>query len=84
MTQIDVYGVGNALVDKEFEVDEAFFTDYGINKGVMTLVTHDRQDQLLKVLTDIMVLKKSQLVVLLAIPFTRLASLVGVPILHAR
>lgn len=32
MTQIDVYGVGNALVDKEFEVDEAFFTDYGIKK----------------------------------------------------
>ena len=58
MTQIDVYGVGNALVDKEFEVDEAFFTDYGINKGVMTLVTHDRQDQLLKVLTDIYGIKK--------------------------
>ena len=58
MTNIDVYGVGNALVDKEFEVDEAFFTDYGIKKGVMTLVTQDRQDQLLKVLTDIYGIKK--------------------------
>jgi len=48
----DVYGVGNALVDLEFEVDEAFFRDYRIKKGVMTLVDHDQQDHLLKILSD--------------------------------
>ncbi len=52
MDQYDVYGVGNALVDKEFEVDEAFFRDYRIKKGVMTLVGREQQDHLLKILSD--------------------------------
>ncbi|ASP37491.1 adenosine kinase [Bacterioplanes sanyensis] len=33
-----IYGIGNALVDKEFEVDDAFFADTGIDKGMMTLI----------------------------------------------
>ena len=34
----DVYGVGNALVDMEYRVDDAFLARHGIAKGHMTLV----------------------------------------------
>ena len=47
MTRYHVYGIGNALVDKEFEVEEHFLTEQGIDKGVMTLVPHEQQEQLL-------------------------------------
>jgi len=40
MTKYDVYGIGNALVDTEFEVDDKFFETYNIEKGFVTLVTH--------------------------------------------
>ena len=39
----DVYAVGNALVDTEFEVNDAFFDSHGIEKGLMTLVAGDEQ-----------------------------------------
>ncbi|MDA0711419.1 MAG: adenosine kinase [bacterium] len=39
----DVYGLGNALVDIQFQVDTAFFAEMGIEKGVMTLIEEDRQ-----------------------------------------
>lgn len=52
MTKYDVYGIGNALVDKEFEVPESFFTQYNIKKGIMTLVTHQEQEQLAKILAE--------------------------------
>jgi fructokinase len=42
-----VYGIGNALVDMEFEVHDEFFKNYGIDKGVMTLVNEERQHQLI-------------------------------------
>lgn len=52
MTKYDVYGIGNAIVDKEFEVQDSFFTEHGIEKGMMTLVDRDQQvfllDQLIK------------------------------------
>jgi len=48
--KFDVYGVGNALVDKEFEVDESFFQENDIEKGLMTLVGQEEQQQLLDVL----------------------------------
>ncbi|MEX0617967.1 MAG: adenosine kinase [Pseudohongiellaceae bacterium] len=51
MKKYDVYGIGNALVDKEFEVEDEFFTAHGIEKGFMTLVSHERQEQLLELLT---------------------------------
>lgn len=51
MTKYDVYGVGNALVDKEFEVDDEFFEKNNIEKGLMTLVDHDQQQRILHVLT---------------------------------
>ena len=47
MKQYHVYGVGNALVDMEFEVEDAFFDQNGIDKGVMTLVDEDRQHELI-------------------------------------
>ncbi|MCH7815125.1 MAG: adenosine kinase [Proteobacteria bacterium] len=51
MTKYDVYGVGNALVDKEFEVDDSFFEEHNIVKGLMTLVAHEQQKYLLDILT---------------------------------
>lgn len=43
----DVYGIGNALVDMEYEVHDEFFTKHNIDKGLMTLVDEDRQNYLL-------------------------------------
>lgn len=56
--KFDVYGVGNALVDKEFEVDESFFQEHDIEKGLMTLVSQEQQQQLLDLLTDKYGIKK--------------------------
>lgn len=56
--KFDVYGVGNALVDKEFEVDESFFQEHDIEKGLMTLVGQDEQQKLLDVLTEKYGIKK--------------------------
>lgn len=47
MTQYQVYGLGNALVDIEFEVSPDFLTELGIEKGVMTLITEAHQQQIL-------------------------------------
>ena len=46
----DVYAIGNALVDMEFEVHDTFFATHKIDKGLMTLVDEDRQNYLLKAL----------------------------------
>lgn len=43
MKKHHVYGIGNALVDMEFEVTPAFLKKHGIEKGLMTLVDHERQ-----------------------------------------
>lgn len=43
----DVYGIGNALVDMEYEVHDEFFLKHNIDKGLMTLVDEDRQNYLL-------------------------------------
>lgn len=47
MKKYDVYGVGNAIVDLVFEVDEQFLSDYKVEKGLMTLVEEDRQHELI-------------------------------------
>ena len=44
--ELAVYGVGNALVDMEYKVDDGFLADHGIDKGLMTLVEEDRLDAL--------------------------------------
>jgi sugar/nucleoside kinase (ribokinase family) len=43
----DVYGVGNALVDIQAQVDAEFLRRHGIEKGVMTLVSTEEQQTLL-------------------------------------
>jgi sugar/nucleoside kinase (ribokinase family) len=53
-----VYGIGNALVDKEFEVTEEFLADNGIEKGLMTLIEQDQQVTLLANLKEEFGLKK--------------------------
>src|SRR5690554_587330 len=46
----NVVGIGNALVDIEFTVKDEFFSANQIEKGVMTLVDEDRQNQLMKII----------------------------------
>ena len=54
----DVYGIGNALVDKEFEVTDAFLAAQGIEKGLMTLIDEERHNHLLASLKQSFGLKK--------------------------
>lgn len=42
-----VYGIGNALVDMEFEVTDDFLEKHEVQKGVMTLVDEDTQFRLI-------------------------------------
>lgn len=55
----DVYSIGNALVDLEFEVNDAFFAEHGIEKGMMTLVDEERQHALVKAIRSHEVKKQS-------------------------
>jgi sugar/nucleoside kinase (ribokinase family) len=57
MKKYNVYGIGNAIVDIVTEVDDDFFTNNNIEKGLMTLVDEKRQQQLLKVID----MKKSRM-----------------------
>ncbi|MGB0845828.1 MAG: adenosine kinase [Thiolinea sp.] len=54
----DVYGMGNALVDKEFEVSDAFLAEQSIEKGLMTLIDEDKHHELLNGLQASFGLKK--------------------------
>jgi len=47
MKQFDVYGLGNALVDMEFEVEDGFLNLMQIDKGLMTLVEEEEQHRIL-------------------------------------
>lgn len=48
----DVYGLGNALVDMEYRVEDGFLTRHGIAKGHMTLVDAVRLNDLVADLAD--------------------------------
>jgi sugar/nucleoside kinase (ribokinase family) len=48
MSKYDVYGLGNALVDMEFEISDQFLHDNKIDKGVMTLVDENQQHELIE------------------------------------
>ncbi len=50
MKQYDVYGIGNALVDTEINTDDDFLQSCHIDKGLMTLVDLDRQNQIVGLL----------------------------------
>ncbi len=43
MAKYHVYGIGNALVDMEYEVEVSDLEALGIDKGVMTLVSEEHQ-----------------------------------------
>ncbi|CBW26657.1 putative Pfk family kinase [Halobacteriovorax marinus SJ] len=47
MKKYHVYGIGNALVDMEFEVEPSFLEKMKVEKGLMTLVDQERQTELL-------------------------------------
>ncbi|MBI2381053.1 MAG: adenosine kinase [Gammaproteobacteria bacterium] len=47
-SQYHVFGIGNALVDIEVEVTAEELERYGVEKGVMTLIDAERQEELLK------------------------------------
>lgn len=46
----DVYGIGNALVDMEFTVTDEFFKANQVEKGMMTLIDEERQNNLIALL----------------------------------
>ncbi len=52
MHHYDVYGVGNALVDSEYEVTDEFLDLSGLPKGVMTLIEEEQRQKLIKLLED--------------------------------
>lgn len=54
-----VYGIGNALVDIEYQVDNEFLSLHHIEKGMMTLVDETRQVELIKALDKHMIKKQS-------------------------
>lgn len=52
MKQYKVYGIGNALVDTEIQVEDEKLTAMGVEKGLMTLVDEARQQELVGQLSD--------------------------------
>lgn len=52
MTSYDVYGIGNALVDTEYEVDDAFLDDAKLPKGMMTLIDASDRKRLIQLLEE--------------------------------
>ncbi len=52
MTKYDVYALGNALLDIEFEVSPEVLQNLGIDKGVMTLLDQDSQDKIVSHLAN--------------------------------
>ncbi|MDZ7681277.1 MAG: adenosine kinase [Fodinibius sp.] len=54
----NVYGIGNALVDMEFEITDEFLERHKVEKGVMTLVDADDQSRLIKEINHEEVMEK--------------------------
>jgi len=52
MAKYDVYALGNALLDVEFEVSPQVLQDLSIEKGVMTLLDQDSQDKIVNSLAS--------------------------------
>jgi len=48
MKKYDVFGIGNALVDCTYMVDDSFLIENNIEKGVMTLVDKEKQKLLIE------------------------------------
>ena len=58
MKTIDVIGIGNALVDQEFEVSEDFLAKHHLEKGMMALIEEEDQNKLIAELSTMGDLKK--------------------------
>ena len=58
MSHFHIYGLGAALVDTEIHVSEADLDQFGIEKGVMTLIDQDRRNQLMDQLAGHLVASK--------------------------
>ncbi|MCY4419171.1 MAG: adenosine kinase [Cytophagales bacterium] len=56
---LDLYGVGNALVDLVFGVEDDVVSNMGLEKGIMTLASLSHQNHLLEELGDTSVLRQS-------------------------
>ena len=52
MKLYDVYGIGNALVDTEYEVDEVFLDHAKLPKGIMTLIEEGEREKLIRLLGE--------------------------------
>lgn len=52
LKKYDVYGMGNALVDMEFEVTDRLLNELKIDKGVMTLMDEEQQKKVLEQLPE--------------------------------
>jgi sugar/nucleoside kinase (ribokinase family) len=52
MRKYDIYGIGNALVDMEYEVEAADLEKLRIDKGVMTLVDEAHQIEIMQHLAE--------------------------------
>lgn len=52
MAEYDVYGVGNALVDMEFEVSDDTLSTLSVDKGLMTLIDEERHHTLMDSLSS--------------------------------
>ena len=46
MTSVDLFAIGNALIDQEFQVSNAFLTEQNLQKGTMQLTDGETQAQL--------------------------------------
>lgn len=51
--QYDVYGIGNALVDMEYKIEDNFLETNAIEKGLMTLVEEERQAEIIAALSSL-------------------------------
>lgn len=58
MKKYHVIGLGNALVDQEYKVTDAFLADQGLEKSIMTLLDASQQDTLLNQLDKEFTLEK--------------------------
>ncbi len=52
MPTYDVYGIGNALVDTEYEVDDAFLAHADLPKGIMTLIEEEQRTRIIQLLEE--------------------------------
>lgn len=52
MNEYDVYGIGNALVDTEFQVSDGFLAEQSITKGHMTLIDLEEKNRLVQLLSS--------------------------------